>query len=92
MLLLDELEEIIHDALVKVFTTQVSITVGGQHFEDALVDSKDGDIKGSATKIVDQDVAFLALLVKTIGNGNSSRLVDIRRTLRPAIVPASLVA
>mmetsp|Transcript_8976 Transcript_8976/g.17567 ORF Transcript_8976/g.17567 Transcript_8976/m.17567 type:complete len:472 (-) Transcript_8976:710-2125(-) len=38
-LLLDELDEVLHDALVEVFTSKVGVPVGGKHLENTLVNS-----------------------------------------------------
>ena len=39
--------------------------------EDALLDGKERDIEGAATKIEDEDVALtLDLLVETVGDGS----------------------
>ena len=53
----------------------MGITSGRENLEDALVDGQEGDIEGTATKIVDNDLALIRL-VETIGNCCGSRLVD----------------
>ena len=35
-----QLDKVLHDSLVKVLTTQVSVAVGGQHLEDTIVDGQ----------------------------------------------------
>lgn len=60
---------------IEILTTKVSVTVGGLDLEDTVLDLEDGDIKGTTTKIVDSDNA-ISLLLKTIGQGSGSRLVD----------------
>ena len=54
----------------------MGITGGGHDFEDTVVDSKDGDIKGPTPQIVDDDLAFLAALVETVGQSSRGGLVD----------------
>ena len=64
-------------SVIEIFTTQVSVTSGGFDLEDTVFDGENGDIKGSATKIEDEDVSLGAdLLVKTVSDGSSGRLVD----------------
>lgn len=60
---------------VEVLTTQVGVTVGGLDLEDTVLDLEDGDIESTTTKIVDGDDA-VSLLLKTVGQGSGSRLVD----------------
>ncbi len=76
MFFLDELDEVVHDPVVKVLTTQVSVTSCGHHLKHAIVDGQDGHIKGSTTQVKDQDVVFTTLLVKAIGNGCCCWLID----------------
>src|SRR5699024_8470327 len=75
-LLLVQLDEVLHHTLVKVLTTQMSVTIGGHHLEDAIVNGEQGDIKGATTEIKDQNVLLALLLVEAVGNGGGSGLVD----------------
>jgi hypothetical protein len=68
------LDEVLHEALVEVLATQVRITVGRQHLEDALVDGQDGDIEGSATQIVDENVLLLRFLLTAQRSARKSRV------------------
>ena len=77
MLPLEFVDEMVHETRIKVLTTQVSVTGGGLDLEDTLLDGEEGHIEGTTTKIEDEDVALtLSLLVETVSNGSSSRLVD----------------
>ena len=77
MLALEFLGEVVNKTVVKVLTTQVSVTSSGLDLEDTLLNGKKRDIEGTTTKIEDEDVALtLNLLVKTVGNGSGGRLVD----------------
>merc|ERR1719347_1316403 len=53
MLPLELVDEVINHSVVKVFTSQVSVSSSGFHFENSLLDCQDGNIKGSTTKIED---------------------------------------
>jgi hypothetical protein len=75
-LLLVELDEVVNDTVVKVLTTKVGVTSGGQDLEDTIIDGEKGDIEGSTTEIVDDDLGFTTLLVKTVGDSGSGGLVD----------------
>src|SRR5690606_21708632 len=72
--------QILDQAQVEVFTTQVGVTVGGQHFELVLAvdfgNFDDGDIESTTTQVVDRDHGVTALLVHAISQGRSSGLVD----------------
>lgn len=55
----------------------MGVTSGRLDLEDTVLDGEDRDIKGTTAKIEDEDVALgTDLLVKTVGNGGRSRLVD----------------
>lgn len=76
-LLLELCLEVLQEVVVKVFTTQVSITSSGLYGKDTTSDVEKGDIESSSTEIEDENVLLgFALLVKTIGNGSSGGLVD----------------
>merc|ERR1712072_767532 len=76
MLALEDFHHVLHDPLVKVLSSKVSVAVGGDHFEYTIVDGEHSNIKGATTKIEDQDVLLTALLVQTVSNGSRSWLVD----------------
>jgi len=55
----------------------VSVTIGGLDFENTIFNSEEGNIEGTTTEIEDEDVALaLALLVETVSDSGSGRLVD----------------
>jgi len=74
-LLLVHLDEMLHDTLIEILTTKMGITSGGDNLENAVVDGQKGNIEGTATKIVDDDVLF-TLLVQTVGDSRGGRLID----------------
>merc|ERR1719253_812319 len=75
VLLVEDLNEVLHDTLVKILATQMGVAICCHHFEDAVVNCQEGDIKGTTTKIVHEDV-LLSLLVEAICNCCSCGLVD----------------
>ena len=77
MLSFEFINKVVNETVVEVLATQVSVTGGGLDLEDALLNGQERHIEGTTTKIEDEDVALtLGPLVKTVGNGGSSRLVD----------------
>merc|ERR1719194_326160 len=74
-LLVEDLDEVLHDTLVEVLASQVPVAVGRHNLEDAVVDREERDIECAATQIVDKDV-LLRLLVQAVRNGSGGRLVD----------------
>lgn len=71
-LLLIQLDEVLHDTLVKVLASQVSVTVGGHHFKHTIVNGQERDIKSAAAQIEHKNVLLAVLLVQAISNGSSS--------------------
>ena len=73
------LYKVVHQPVVEVLTTQVSISSCGLDLEDALLDCEERNIKGSASKVKNEYVALAntaGLLVKSVRNGSSSGLID----------------
>jgi hypothetical protein len=81
-LALELLGEVVHEAVIEILTSQVGITSGGLHLEDALLNGKQGHIEGSTSKIEDQHVLLGALLVKAVGDGSSGGLVDNTKNVK----------
>lgn len=76
VLLVVGLGQVVDDSLVKVLTTKVGVTGSSQDLEDTVVDGQERNIKGTTTKIVDNDLALAIGLVQTIGNSGGGGLVD----------------
>ena len=78
VLALEFSDKVVDKTVVKVLTTEVSVTSSRLDLEDALLDGEQRHIKGAATEIEDKDVALAAvrLLVKTVSNGGSGGFVD----------------
>jgi len=75
-LFLVRLDKVFDDSVVEIFTSEMGVTSGGQNFEDTVVDGEKGNIEGSSSEIVNDDLGFTALLVETVGDGGGGRLVD----------------
>jgi hypothetical protein len=75
VLLVVFLDEVGDDPVVKVLTTEMSVTSGRLNLENTLLDSENGHIEGTATKIVDEDL-LLSDLVETVSQSGSGGLVD----------------
>src|SRR5690606_15401861 len=78
---LELVDDVVDDALVKVFATQEGVTVGGEHFKLLLTvdigDFDDGHVKRTATQVVHSDLAItLVSLVQTESQSCGGRLVD----------------
>merc|ERR1719379_1136813 len=80
-LLVEDLDEVFHDALVEVLASQVRVAVGRNNLEDAVVNRQKRNVECTAAKVVDKDV-LLGLLVKTVRDGRSSGLVDDPENLK----------
>ena len=67
----------VHETVVEVLTTQMGVAGSRLDLEDALLDSEERNIEGTATEVEDENVALaLNLLVETVGDGSSRGLVD----------------
>lgn len=70
------LDEVVDDAIIKIFATKMRVTGSSQNFKDTIVNGKERDIKRSTTKIIDDDLRFATFLIKAVGDSGGSRLVD----------------
>merc|ERR1719352_1256469 len=76
VLALEDLEQVLDHAVVKVLAAQVGVARGGDHLEDAVVDGEERDVEGAAAEVEDEDILLAALLVEAVGDGGGGRLVD----------------
>ena len=79
MLSLELLDKVVHQAVVKVLPTKVSVTSCCFHLKNTLLNGKEGDIKSTTTKVKNEHVLLTntsRLLVKTISNCSSCWLID----------------
>src|SRR5205085_7220099 len=80
LLLAELIGQPINNALVEVITTQVGIAISRLDLKDAFTQLQNGDVEGSTAKVIDGD-RFVLLLVQTISQRGSGRLVDNAQNL-----------
>mmetsp|Transcript_22792 Transcript_22792/g.49589 ORF Transcript_22792/g.49589 Transcript_22792/m.49589 type:complete len:104 (-) Transcript_22792:666-977(-) len=61
VLLLEYLHKVFHNTLIEIFSSKMGISVGSLYLEHTTFDGQQGYIKGTTTKIENEDV-LLALL------------------------------
>jgi hypothetical protein len=74
-LLLDHLDEMVHQPLIEIRTPQMGVPVGADNLEHTVVDGQDRHIEGTSAKIEHQDV-LLCLLVQPVSDGCRGGLVQ----------------
>ncbi|URE40790.1 NAD-specific glutamate dehydrogenase [Musa troglodytarum] len=76
---LEFLDEMVHHAIVEVFSSEMGVSRGSFHLKDPLFDGKEGDVERAAAKVEDEDVLLpgtARLLVEAVGDSSSSGLID----------------
>ena len=78
VLALELVDKMVDHSVVEVLSSQVSVTSGGLHLEDTLLDGQDGHIKSTTAQIENEHIALggALLFVQTISNGSGGGLVD----------------
>src|SRR5690606_7350856 len=76
VLLVVELDEVVDDTVIEILTSEMGITGGSLNLEETVLDGEKRDIESTSTKIVDNDLALVTLLVKTVGKGSGGGLFD----------------
>src|SRR3989304_4552165 len=82
LLLAELVGQPVDDALVPVVTAQVRVAGGGFDLEDTLADLQDGHVERAAAQVEDEH-RLRALLVQSVGQGGSGRLLDDAPHLQP---------
>src|SRR5947208_15067216 len=75
IIFLELLNEVIHDAQVKIVAAEEGITARRADLEDSIAHIQNRDIKGTAAQIIDGN-HFIFLFIESIGQGRGSWLVD----------------
>ncbi|RMZ17688.1 hypothetical protein D0860_00318 [Hortaea werneckii] len=74
---LELINEVVDKTIVEVLATKVGVTSSGLDLEDTLLNGKERHIESATTQVEDEHVALtLVLLVQTVGDSGSGRLVD----------------
>ena len=68
-------DEEIDYGVVKIFTPEVGIAVGGHDFKNAVAELEDGDVKSTTTEVENDDF-FVLFGLEAVGQGSGGRLVD----------------
>merc|ERR1719273_3095806 len=58
VLTLELIDKVINHPVVKILSSQMSISSGGLNLENSLLNGQDGDIKSSTAKVKDENIAF----------------------------------
>mmetsp|Transcript_3931 Transcript_3931/g.9611 ORF Transcript_3931/g.9611 Transcript_3931/m.9611 type:complete len:217 (+) Transcript_3931:1165-1815(+) len=69
------LAAVLNETVVKVLTTEMSVTTGGEHLVDALLDLEQRHIERTSAQIEDEHMT-VRLGVQTVGQSGRSGLVD----------------
>jgi len=76
-LFLEVSNTVVNKSVIKIFTTQVSITISGFDFENTVFDGQKRNIKSTTTKIKNENISFaFTFLVKSVSDGSCSWLID----------------
>ena len=75
LLLAEDVDEVVHHALVEVVAAEEGVAVGGADLEGAFGEFEDGDVEGAAAEVVDGDVV-LVLAFESVGEGGGGGFVD----------------
>jgi hypothetical protein len=76
VLLLEDLDEMLSNSLIEILSSEMGISSSSDDFENTVVDSEEGHIEGTTTKIEDNNVLLSLFLVHTVGNSGGGGLVD----------------
>ena len=76
VLALEDLEQVLDHAVVKVLAAKVGVARGRDHLEDAVVNGEERNVEGATAQVEDQNVLLARLLVEAVGNGGGGGLVD----------------
>lgn len=67
----------LHNTLIEVLTTKMSVSVSGHDLKHTIVNGKKGYIESTSTQIEHKDVLLsISLVVKTVGDSGCGWLVD----------------
>jgi len=71
---------VFEEFLIEIFSTEMGITSSGFDFEDTVINSEDGYIESTTTKIEDKDISLLVItflfFIKTISDSSGGWFID----------------
>ena len=76
VLVLEGVDQPVHDPVVPVVAAQVGVAAGGLHLEHAVADLEDRHVERAAAEVEHDDGLLRALLVEAVGEGGRGGLVD----------------
>mmetsp|Transcript_25358 Transcript_25358/g.59170 ORF Transcript_25358/g.59170 Transcript_25358/m.59170 type:complete len:622 (+) Transcript_25358:339-2204(+) len=76
VLALEDLEQVLDDAVVEILAAKVGIAGRRNHLEHAVVDGEQRDIESAAAEVEDENVLLARLLVEAVRDGSGRRLID----------------
>src|SRR5690606_19626974 len=76
------LHQPVDDALVEVVAAQAVVAAGGLHFEDAVADFENGNVKGAAAQVKNED-RLVVLFVQPVRQRRGRGLVDDAEHFQP---------
>ena len=82
MRVLKLLHQVINKGLIPVVTTEMVVTIGGLDFDNAFTNFKKRNVKGSTTKVEDQNGLFLVTLVQAVCKCRRSWLVNNAKNVK----------
>ena len=65
----------VHDSLIEILSSEMSVTVGGNDLKDTVINSKDGHIESTTTKIENHNIKLSRFIIKTISDSGSRWLI-----------------
>jgi NAD-specific glutamate dehydrogenase len=75
--LFELLSEVVDEAVVEIFSTEMAVTSDSLDLENTFYDSKEGHIASSSTKIKDEHVSFADIfLVETVRDSSGCGFID----------------
>lgn len=72
---LELINKVVLKKMVEIFSSQLSVSVGGLDLEDSIGDLEDGDVEGTSSEIVHSDELSVCLVLSE-GEGSGSGLVN----------------
>lgn len=75
VLLFKDLDEVVSHALIEIFAAKMRVSCRGKHFKHTIINGQQRHIKGATAKIKHDNVLLL-LLVETVSDSGSGRLID----------------